>query len=323
MTSPLAVAAREALEFLEHSGNQRAVLSGKFSTPSERFDWFNRVKAALRAALEERGGGPPKWDSDENPWKRTAAEFGTGLDFYRGLVDRCARALDDVAIYVSDDGSVQDSPVRLKVPDMIAALVAKARSAPASLPGAEGTQRNEHEQLLLSDECPREMTPEVTAAIEWVIERGTKSLAVYDAALLHLWDALPVNRAEAHQVGVLSSESEESRRVHETGFCWCGAHHEEPPKQSVWWLIERPTGGQPIWWTGDDSAYPWSTDANNARRFATKEAAQEQITTLSGIDGVHEPFGVATSHMWLDRADHLAHPLSSGAPRQPSEDAAC
>lgn len=42
---------REALEFLDHSGNQRAVLSGKFSTPSARHDWFNRVRARLRAAL--------------------------------------------------------------------------------------------------------------------------------------------------------------------------------------------------------------------------------------------------------------------------------
>ena len=42
---------REALEFLDHSGNQRAVLSGKFSTPSARYNWFNRVRARLRAAL--------------------------------------------------------------------------------------------------------------------------------------------------------------------------------------------------------------------------------------------------------------------------------
>jgi hypothetical protein len=149
------------------------------------------------------------------------------------------------------------------------------------------------------------------------------ALRTRDWTLTRRWAEMPTGQCEAiagyllaHQVGVLSSEPEEARRVHETGFCWCGAYHEEPPKQSVWWLIERPTGGQPIWWTGDDSAYPWSTDANNARRFVTKEAAQEQITTLSGIGGVHEPFGVATSHIWLDRADHLAHPLSSGAPRQ-------
>ena len=50
-----AEAAREALteahEFLKHSGNQRAILSGKFTTPSARYDWFQRVKASVVAAL--------------------------------------------------------------------------------------------------------------------------------------------------------------------------------------------------------------------------------------------------------------------------------
>ena len=44
-------ALENCLEFLEHSGNQRAVLSGKFSTPSGRYDWFQKVKTEARALL--------------------------------------------------------------------------------------------------------------------------------------------------------------------------------------------------------------------------------------------------------------------------------
>ena len=43
-------------EFLSHSGNQRAVLSGKFASPSARYEWFRRVKKAVDAALAEPTG---------------------------------------------------------------------------------------------------------------------------------------------------------------------------------------------------------------------------------------------------------------------------
>lgn len=44
-------ALREASEFLDHSGNQRAILSGKFTTPSARYEWFMRVRDLCRRAL--------------------------------------------------------------------------------------------------------------------------------------------------------------------------------------------------------------------------------------------------------------------------------
>ena len=33
-------ALRDCVDFLDHSGSQRSVLSGKFVTPSARYDWF-------------------------------------------------------------------------------------------------------------------------------------------------------------------------------------------------------------------------------------------------------------------------------------------
>ena len=54
-------------------------------------------------------------------WMETAAAYSAGEEFYRGLLDKTAAHLGP-AVFVSDDGSVQDAPLRLKIPDMVAAL---------------------------------------------------------------------------------------------------------------------------------------------------------------------------------------------------------
>lgn len=51
-------------------------------------------------------------------WMEMAARFARNEDFYRGLLDSCAYHLGP-DVYVSDDGSVQDSPLRLKIPEMV------------------------------------------------------------------------------------------------------------------------------------------------------------------------------------------------------------
>ena len=48
-------AVKDALDFLKHSGNQRAIVSRKFMKPSARFDWFERVISKLEAALSVAG----------------------------------------------------------------------------------------------------------------------------------------------------------------------------------------------------------------------------------------------------------------------------
>lgn len=58
-------------------------------------------------------------------WMDTAAMFSRNADFYRGLVDKCAEHLGRDA-YTSDDGVLHDSPVRLKVPELVEARL-KAR----------------------------------------------------------------------------------------------------------------------------------------------------------------------------------------------------
>lgn len=50
-----------------------------------------------------------------------AMEFCRNMEYYRGLLDECAKHLGE-AVYISDDGSRQDEPLRAKVPDLVATL---------------------------------------------------------------------------------------------------------------------------------------------------------------------------------------------------------
>ena len=54
-------------------------------------------------------------------WIETARQAQSNCDFYRDLLDRCAEQIGKEA-YVADDGSVMDEPVRLKIPELIAAI---------------------------------------------------------------------------------------------------------------------------------------------------------------------------------------------------------
>lgn len=56
-------------------------------------------------------------------WAETAAQHSRNEDYYSGLVDQVASHIGPQA-YVCDDGSISESPVRAKVPEMVAALVA-------------------------------------------------------------------------------------------------------------------------------------------------------------------------------------------------------
>lgn len=55
-------------------------------------------------------------------WIDRAAQEARNAEFYRDLIDQCAQVLGPEA-YTSDDGSVQQDPVRLKVPELVQKLV--------------------------------------------------------------------------------------------------------------------------------------------------------------------------------------------------------
>ena len=65
-------------------------------------------------------------------WQETAAAQGRNADYYRGLLDQIAATLGPDA-FVSDDGSVQDAPIRAKMPDMVGRLKMERDEAVAAL----------------------------------------------------------------------------------------------------------------------------------------------------------------------------------------------
>lgn len=54
-------------------------------------------------------------------WMDTAAQAQRNADFYRGLVDECAKHLGPRA-FTADDGTLLQDPVRLRVPELVAEL---------------------------------------------------------------------------------------------------------------------------------------------------------------------------------------------------------
>lgn len=51
-------------------------------------------------------------------WIDVAAQNDRNTAFYRGLLDDCAKHLGP-DVYMADDGSIQDEPIRLKIPAMV------------------------------------------------------------------------------------------------------------------------------------------------------------------------------------------------------------
>lgn len=51
-------------------------------------------------------------------WMDTAARHAGNEEFYRGLLDECAVHLGP-EVYVADDGTVMEDPLRLKVPGLV------------------------------------------------------------------------------------------------------------------------------------------------------------------------------------------------------------
>lgn len=57
-------------------------------------------------------------------WMNLAKEESDNTEFYRGLLDEVAQHLGP-EVYISEDGSVQDQPLRLKIPGLVAELAQK------------------------------------------------------------------------------------------------------------------------------------------------------------------------------------------------------
>jgi len=83
------------------------------------------VTDALKAEYEEAKrlrAEIAKLTAERDGWEQSAAQFHGNECFYRDLLDEVARHLGP-EVFMSDDGSIQDSPLRLKIPELVSKLV--------------------------------------------------------------------------------------------------------------------------------------------------------------------------------------------------------
>jgi hypothetical protein len=63
----------------------------------------------------------PHPESGQGKWRDTAAMFSRNQDFYQGIINQIGAIIGPEA-FTSDDGSVQDSVLALKLPELVKGL---------------------------------------------------------------------------------------------------------------------------------------------------------------------------------------------------------
>ena len=86
-------------------------------------------------------------ESLNTPWAQTAAQYARNAEFYRELLMRVSAHLGK-AVYVSDDGSRQDEPLLLKVPELVAQLVQDKIKAEAYIEYMASAQSEVYREVL-------------------------------------------------------------------------------------------------------------------------------------------------------------------------------
>lgn len=97
--------------------------------------WATCETCTLRATIAEQAATIARLEAERDGWERTAADMANGMAFYRDIVRQAGQHFGP-AVYTSDDGSVQDEVLALKVPELAAAVVAERNALRARV--AEG-----------------------------------------------------------------------------------------------------------------------------------------------------------------------------------------
>jgi hypothetical protein len=71
-------------------------------------------------------------ERERDAWTETARHYAAGLEYYRGLVDRCGETLGEAA-YTQDDGGKVEDVLRAKVPDLVEKLMRERNEARAEV----------------------------------------------------------------------------------------------------------------------------------------------------------------------------------------------
>lgn len=100
-----------------------------FHAPSSRQEiWTSLAKTVELLKNGEPFNPDPQPGSGQAGWRDTATMMSRNADFYHDIVKQVGEILGKEA-YTSDDGSVQDSVLALKVPELVKALKERAEKA--------------------------------------------------------------------------------------------------------------------------------------------------------------------------------------------------
>lgn len=88
--------------------------------------------ARLRTRLSDLEVAVIGREAERDGWMDSARQFSNGQDFYQGIVRQVGEMFGKEAI-TSDDGSVQDDVLALKVPDLVAKLMAESLARDARI----------------------------------------------------------------------------------------------------------------------------------------------------------------------------------------------
>lgn len=124
-------------EFPTLEGRAMATLGEQIATLRQELErvwasrhlWFDAAQHAEATAAHEREARETA-ERERDAWKETAAQHCRNEAFYRDIVQQTGAHFGPEA-YTSDDGSVQDSVLALKVPELAARERARAEAAEA------------------------------------------------------------------------------------------------------------------------------------------------------------------------------------------------
>ena len=88
---------------------------------------FERIRE-LEVALEKEKERAEKLKIERDNWIDSANQYLRNQHFYQDLLDKVGKYLGS-EVFVSDDGSIQDSPIRLKIPELVSKLKERAEKA--------------------------------------------------------------------------------------------------------------------------------------------------------------------------------------------------
>lgn len=112
-------------------------------------------------------------------WMASAAQYARNADFYRDLLVSVAKHLGSDA-YTSDDGTIQDEPLALKIPELVEAIIHNSKAAEQRgyergyLVGEREGRKKSAQQFKQTYDAMWQLYQQEKRANEYAYEKGVK-----------------------------------------------------------------------------------------------------------------------------------------------------